>query len=284
MDQQIINLYDEYIHSASISRGDFLKKLAMLTGSVAIAQTVLSQIENNYTVAGNTPDDDLFTEKVSFAGVPGNMSAYIARPKEEKKYGAVIVIHENRGLNAHIEDVARRAAKAGYLAIAPNALSALGDLPANEDEARTKFAELKAENNLQNFINAYNYLATRKDYNGKAGCVGFCWGGAMANSLAVNLPDLKAAVAFYGRQPAADDVSKIKAAVQLHYAGLDTRVNEGIPAYEEALKKNNVKYELYMYEGVNHAFHNDTSPARYNEAAAKLAWQRSIEFFGKNVK
>jgi carboxymethylenebutenolidase len=284
MDQRIINLYDEYIHTASISRGDFLKKLAMLTGSVAIAQTVLSQIENNYTIAANTPDDDLFTEKVSFAGVPGNMSAYIARPKEEKKYAAVIVIHENRGLNAHIEDVARRAAKAGYLAIAPNALSALGDLPPTEEEARTKFAELKAENNLQNFINAYNYLATRKDYNGKAGCVGFCWGGAMANNLAVNLPDLKAAVAFYGRQPAADDVSKIKAAVQLHYAGLDTRVNEGIPAYEEALKKNNISYELHMYEGVNHAFHNDTNPARYNEIAAKLAWQRSIEFFGKYVK
>ena len=137
---------------------------------------------------------------------------------------------------------------------------------------------------MQNFINAYNYLATRKDYNGKAGCVGFCWGGGMANSLAVNLPDLKAAVAFYGRQPAAEEVSKIKAAVQLHYGSLDTRVNEGIPAYEEALKKNKITYELYMYEGVNHAFHNDTSPGRYNEAAAKLAWQRSIEFFGKYVK
>jgi carboxymethylenebutenolidase len=284
MDQRIINLYDEYIHSPSISRGDFLKKLVMLTGSVAIAQTVLSQIENNYTVAANTPDDDLFTEKVSFPGVPGNMSAYIARPKDEKKYAAVIVIHENRGLNAHIEDVARRAAKAGYLAIAPNALSALGDLPATEEEARTKFSELKAENNLQNFINAYNYLATRKDYNGKAGCVGFCWGGAMANSLAVNLPDLKAAVAFYGRQPAAEEVSKIKAAVQLHYGSLDTRVNEGMAAYEEALKKNKITYEQHIYEGVNHAFHNDTSPGRYNEAAAKLAWQRSIEFFGKYVK
>jgi len=195
------------------------------------------------------------------------------------------VIHENRGLNAHIEDVARRAAKAGYLAIAPNALSALGGtLPANEDEARTKFQELKAENNLQNFINAFNYLPARKDYNGKAGCVGFCWGGGMSNSLAVNLPDLKAAVAFYGRQPKAEDVSKIKAAVQLHYASLDTGVNAGIPAYEEALKKNNITYELYMYEGVNHAFHNDTSPARYNEAAAKLAWQRSMEFFGKYLK
>lgn len=285
MDQRIINLYDEYIHTPTISRADFLKGLSLITGSIALSQTLLSQIENNYTTAANTSDDDLFTEKVSFAGVPNEMSAYIARPKEQKKYAAVIVIHENRGLNAHIEDVARRAAKAGYLAIAPNALSALGGtLPANEDEARTKFQELKPENNLQNFINAFNYLPTRKDYNGKAGCVGFCWGGGMANKLAVNLPDLKAAVAFYGQQPNAEDVSKIKAAVQLHYASLDTRINEGIPAYEEALKKNNIIYELYMYEGVNHAFHNDTSPARYNEAAAKLAWQRSMEFFGKYLK
>ena len=285
MDQRIINLYDEYIHTPTISRADFLKRLSLITGSIALSQTLLSQIENNYTTAANTSDDDLFTEKVSFAGVPNEMSAYIVRPKEQKKYAAVIVIHENRGLNAHIEDVARRAAKAGYLAIAPNALSALGGtLPANEDEARTKFQELKPENNLQNFINAFNYLPTRKDYNGKAGCVGFCWGGGMANKLAVNLPDLKAAVAFYGQQPNAEDVSKIKAAVQLHYASLDTRINEGIPAYEEALKKNNITYELYMYEGVNHAFHNDTSPARYNEAAAKLAWQRSMEFFGKYLK
>jgi carboxymethylenebutenolidase len=285
MDQKIINLYDEYIHTPGISRADFLKRLTLLTGSIALSASVLAQIENNYTTANNTPDDDLFTERVTFPGVPNTMSAYVARPKEDKKYAAVIVIHENRGLNAHIEDVARRAAKAGYLAIAPNALSALGGtLPANEDEARTKFQELKAENNLQNFINAFNYLPSRKDYNGKAGCVGFCWGGGMANSLAVNLPDLKAAVAFYGRQPKAEDVSKIKAAVQLHYAGLDTGVNAGIPAYEEALKKNNITYELYMYENVNHAFHNDTSPARYNEAAAKLAWQRSMEFFGKYLK
>jgi carboxymethylenebutenolidase len=284
MDQRIINLYDEYIHSPVVSRADFLKKLTLITGSIALSQSVLSQIENDYKSAGNTSEEDLFTERVSFDGVPGAMSAYVARPKEEKKYAAVIVIHENRGLNAHIEDVARRAAKAGYLAIAPNALSALGALPATEDEARTKFQELKAENNLQNFINAYNYLATRKDYNGKAGCVGFCWGGAMSNSLAVNLPGLKAAVAFYGRQPAAEDVVKIKAAIQLHYASLDERINAGIAAYEEALKKNNITYENYMYEGVNHAFHNDTSGARYNEAAAKLAWQRTIDFFAKHLK
>lgn len=283
MDQKIIDLYDEYTH-APLTRGEFINRLVLLTGSLTAAMSVLPMIEVNAAGMKITPDDDLFTERISYPGVPGAMSAYIARPKEDRKYPAIIVIHENRGLNAHIEDVARRAAKEGFLAIAPNALSALGVTPGNEDEARQKFQELKAENNLQNFINAYDYLGSRKDYNGTAGCVGFCWGGAMANNLAVKRPGLKAAVAFYGRQPAAEDVPNIKAALQLHYAGLDERVNAGISAYEEALKKNNVRYELYMYEGVNHAFHNDTAPNRYNEAAAKLAWQRTIEFFRKNVK
>ncbi|MBD0374344.1 MAG: dienelactone hydrolase family protein, partial [Flavisolibacter sp.] len=175
-------------------------------------------------------------------------------------------------------------ANAGYLAIAPNALSALGKTPANEDEARQLFQELKPENSLKNFMNAFPYLHSRKDFNGKTGCVGFCWGGGMANDLAVNVPTLKAAVAFYGRQPAAENASKIKAAVQLHYAGMDERINAGIPAYEEALKKNKITYELYMYEGAQHAFHNDTSAARYNEAAAKLAWQRTLAFFNKYLR
>ena len=280
MKQEIINLYDEYTHKP-LSRNEFIKKLVALTGSMAAAMAVLPQIEVNYAHAAVTPSEDLFTETVSYPGMPGNMLAYVARPKELKKYAAVIVIHENRGLNAHIEDVTRRAARAGYLAIAPNALSALGVHPANEDEDRAKFQELKAENNLQNLNNVFVHLKTRNDFNGYAGCVGFYWGGAMANNMAVNVPALKAAVAFYGRQPAAEDVSKIKAALQLHYAGLDERVNAGIPAYEEALKKNNITYEIYQYEGVNHAFHNDTAPARYNEAAAKLAWQRTMDFFGK---
>lgn len=282
MKQEIINLYDEYTHKP-LSRGEFLKRLAILTGSTAAAMAILPMIEVNYAHAAVTKADDLFTETITYPGVPNNMSAYVARPKADKKYAAVIIIHENRGLNAHIEDVARRAANAGYLAIAPNALSALGALPATEDEARAKFGELKAENNLQNFKNVFDYLNTRKDFNGKAGCVGFCWGGAMSNNLAVNVPSLKAAVAFYGRQPAAEDVSKIKAAVQLHYGGLDERVNAGIPVFEEALKKNNITYELYNYEGVNHAFHNDTAPTRYNEAAAKLAWKRTLEFFAKHL-
>ena len=283
MNQQIINLYDEYTHKP-LSRQEFLKRLAILAGGTAAALTLLPMLESNYAKAAVTSQDDLFTEYVKYSGVPGEMTAYIARPKKVGKYAAVVVIHENRGLTPHIEDVARRAAKAGYLAIAPNALSALGKTPANEDESRQFFTELKAENNLQNFKNAFPYLATRKDYNGKVGCVGFCWGGAMANSLAVNVPELKAAVAFYGRQPAIEDVHKIKAAVQLHYAGLDERTNAGATAYEEALKKAAIPYEQYMYEGAQHAFHNDTSAARYNEAAAKLAWQRTLDFFGRYLK
>lgn len=282
MKQEIINLYDEYTHKP-LKRSEFLRRLVLLTGSTMAAMAVLPLIEVNQAHAAVTPKEDLFTESISYPGIPQSMQAYVARPKKEKKYPAVIIIHENRGLNAHIEDVARRAANEGFLAIAPNALSALGALPATEDEARAKFQELKAENNLQNFKNVFDYLATRADFNGKVGCVGFCWGGAMANDLAVNIPSLKAAVAFYGRQPAAEKVSSIKAALQLHYASLDERVNAGIPAYEAALKQNNIAYELFMYEGVNHAFHNDTAGARYNEAAAKLAWKRSMEFFKKHL-
>ena len=282
MDQQVINLYDEYTHKP-LTRTQFLKRLVLLTGSTAAAMALLPMLESNYAKAAVTTSDDLFTETVEYPGIPNAVSAYIARPKEVKKYPAIIVIHENRGLTPHIEDVARRVARAGYLAIAPNALSALGKTPANEDEARQWFSELKPENNLDNFINATYYLSGRKDFGGNVGCVGFCWGGAMANNLAVNVASLKAAVAFYGRQPAIEDVPKIKAAVQLHYAGLDERVNAGIPAYEAALKALSIKHEIYIYPDVQHAFHNDTSAARYNEDAAKLAWGRTISFFQKHL-
>lgn len=280
MNQEIINLYDEYTHKP-LSRNEFLKRLTLLTGSVTAAMAVLPLIEVNAAGANQTPTDGLMTEYITYAGVQGEMKAYVARPEKKGKYAAVVIIHENRGLNTHIEDVARRAAKAGFLAIAPNALAPLGGTPANEDEARQKFQQLKAEDSLQNFIRVFDYLNTRKDVTGKYGCVGFCWGGAMANSLAVEVPSLKAAVAFYGRQPDTAKVPNIKAAVQLHYAGLDERVNAGAAAYETALKANNINYELYMYDGVNHAFHNDTAPTRYNQAAAKLAWQRSMDFFKK---
>jgi carboxymethylenebutenolidase len=283
MDQRIINLYDEYTHKP-LSRAEFLRRLAVVAGGTAAAMALLPLLEVNYANAAVTSQEDLFTERISYPGINGDMQAYVARPKDEKPYAAVVVIHENRGLNAHIEDVTRRAAKAGYLAIAPNALSSLGGTPANEDEARAKFQQLKAEDNLGNFIKVFDYMPLRKDCNGKFGCVGFCWGGGMANSLAVNVASLKASVAFYGRQPATEDVPKIKAALQLHYGGLDEGVNKGIPAFEEALKNNHITYELYTYEGAQHAFHNDTAPTRYNEAAAKLAWQRTIDFFGKYLK
>jgi carboxymethylenebutenolidase len=282
MDQQIINLYDEYTHKP-LPRSEFMKRLAILTGSTAAAVALLPFLEGNYAKAAVTPDEDLFTEYITYPAVTGEMKAYVARPKKEAKYGTVVVIHENRGLNAHIEDVARRAATAGFLAIAPNALAPLGGTPANEDEARTLFTKLNQGETQTNFINIFNYLKTRKDSNGKFGCVGFCWGGGMSNTLAVNVPELKAAVAFYGRQATTADVPKIKAAVQLHYAALDERINAGIAAYEQALKDNKITYELYMYPDVNHAFHNDTAPTRYNEAAAKLAWQRSIDFFKKHL-
>ena len=283
MDQRIINLYDEYTHKP-LSRSTFIKRLIQLTGSSLAAFSVLPMLESDYINSVLVKSDDLFTEYITYAGASGEMKAYVARPKEDKPYPTVVVIHENRGLNAHIEDVTRRAAQAGFLAIAPNALAPLGGTPENEDEARTKFTQLKAEDNLANFIKLFDYLPTRKDSNGKYGCVGFCWGGAMSNNLAVNVPNLKAAVAFYGRQATAEDVPRIKAALQLHYGSLDERVNAGIPAFEEALKKNEKPYELYIYEGVNHAFHNNTSAARYNEAAAKLAWERTIAFFDKHLK
>lgn len=284
VDQHIINLYDEYTHKP-LSRTVFLKRLALLTGSTAAALAILPQLEGNYAVAQTVElDEDIATEQVTYTVAAGTMKGYLARPRKKGKYPGVIIIHENRGLNAHIEDVARRAAKAGYVAIAVDGLSLLGGTPANEDEARGLFAKLDAKQNVLNFAGAVPYLQSRKDCTGKIGCVGFCWGGAMANSLAVSVPALKAAVAFYGRQPELSEVPNIQAAVQLHYAGLDERINAGAKTYEDALKANNKVYEQYMYEGVNHAFHNDSSAARYNEAAAKLAWSRTLAFWEKHLK
>ncbi len=282
LDQKIINLYDEYTHKP-LTRKDFMVRLVQLAGSTTAALSMLAMLESGCSTAAKTPTDELMTENVTYPGAKGDMMAYVARPKANKKYAAVVVIHENRGLNAHIEDVTRRVARAGYLAIAPNALSPLGGTPANEDEARKLFTQLNAEDSLQNFIKAFDYLGNRKDCNDHFGCVGFCWGGAMSNKLAVNVPSLKAAVVFYGTQPAVEDVPKIKAAIQIHYASLDERVNARMTEYENALKAANIEYEQYLYEGINHAFHNDTSTARYNEAAAKLAWQRTIAFFDKKL-
>jgi carboxymethylenebutenolidase len=283
MDQRIIQLYDEYTHRP-LSREKFLKSLISLTGSVAAANTILPLLEGNYKAAETIAENELYTERVEYPSPFGTMKAYLAKPKKGPKFPAVIVIHENRGLNAHIEDVARRAAAAGYLALAPDGLSTLGGTPADEDEARQLFSKLNAEENTARFGAAVNYLNKRDDCTGKVGTVGFCWGGAMANQLAVTVPELNAAVAFYGRQPAAVQVSAIKAAVQLHYAELDERVNAGIADYETALKANHIRYELYLYKGTQHAFHNDTSSARYNKEAATLAWSRTLAFFEKYLR
>ncbi len=284
MDQRIINLFDEYTHNRSVgpalNREDFLKRLAQLVGGTAAAMAVLPLLEVNYAQAATVPDQDdsLVTERIEYPGDNMTMKGYLARPKAAGKYPAVVIIHENRGLNPHIEDVARRAALAGFVALAPDALSAAGGTPTDETQMRELFGKLDATQTRNNFVKSIDYLKNRPESTGKVGCVGFCWGGAMANQLAVNSPDMKAAVAFYGRQPDAADVSKIKGAVQLHYGGMDERVNAGIPAYEEALKKANIPYELYVYEGAQHAFHNDTAPTRYSETAAKLAWQRTVAF------
>jgi carboxymethylenebutenolidase len=282
LDQSIINLYDEYTHKP-LSRLEFIQRLALLAGGMSAAMSILPLLESAYSHPLSDESVDLFTERVNYPGVNGEMRAYVARPKEDKPYPTIIVIHENRGLTLHIEDVARRVALAGFLAIAPNALAPIGEVK-DEDEARTKFAELKAEDNEQNFIRVFDYLKTRKDSNGNYGCVGFCWGGAMSNFLIANVPQLKAAVAFYGRQGKIEQVPQIKGALQLHYAENDERINAGMAAYEDALKANNIVYEQYIYPGVQHAFHNDTSAARYNAEAAQLAWSRTIAFFNKYVK
>lgn len=286
MDQRIINLYDEYTHKP-LTREEFIKRLVTLTGSTAAAMAVLPFIEVNYTYAQiiAPTDERLTTEYIKYPGDGAEIRAYVAKPKKKKgKLGAVVIIHENRGLNPHIEDVTRRMALEGFLAIAPDALSPLGGTPEDADKARGMFQQLDTEKNLNNFVKAFDYLRTRKDSNEKFGALGFCWGGGMANQLAVRVPELRAAIPFYGRQADVADVPKIQAALQLHYAGQDERINAAIAAYEEALKKNGKKYELFVYEGAQHAFNNDTAPSRYNEAAAKLAWQRSVDFLRQNLK
>ncbi len=286
MEQKYIKLYDEYTHSSDMNRRDFLDRLVKLTGSSALALAILPSLENNQVKAQTVAADDkkLETKYIEYAGESGKMRGYLATPKKLKKNTpAVVIIHENRGLNAHIEDVARRAALAGFIALAPDALSPVGNTPADMDKARELIGKLDREKTVKDFVAAVSYVKNYKNSNGNVGCVGFCWGGAMANQLAVNSPDMKAAVAFYGSQAKLEDVPKIKGAVQLHYAEIDERINAGINDYEAALKKNNIKFESYMYKGVNHAFHNDTNEARYNAEAAKLAWQRTIKFLSGNL-
>ncbi len=212
------------------------------------------------------------------------MKGLLSNPIDAKgKLGGIIVVHENRGLNPYIEDVGRRAALAGFISLAPDALTPLGGYPGNDDEGRTMQAKRNPKEMEEDFIAAYEYLKNHKDCNGKVGVVGFCYGGGIANTLAVRLPDLAAAVPFYGSQPQAADVPKIKAPIMIHNASLDTRIMGGAPAYEAALKENGKKYQAFVYEGANHGFHNDTTP-RYDKTAAELAWKRTVDFFKENLK
>ena len=229
-------------------------------------------------------DPRLHTEYVEYPGETGEVRAHLARPKGDEKLPGVIVIHENRGLNPHTEDVARRVALEGFLAIAPDALSPLGGTPEDVDEARSLMGKLDSEATVKNYVAAVKYLRTHPQSTGKVGVMGFCWGGGIANQVAVNSPDLDAAVPFYGRQPASEDVSKIKASLLLHYAGLDERINAGIAAFEAALKEASVDYRMYMYEGAKHAFFNDTNADRYHKEAAQLAWERTIAFLKEKLK
>lgn len=286
MDQRIINLFDEYTH-APLSRKEFLDRLAKLAGGTVLAVAALAVLEPGYAAAATVaPEaDNLEVEEVTWMGDGAAMRGYLVHPKGRKKQkrGAVVVIHENRGLTPHIKDVTRRVAQAGYLALGVDALSPLGGTPTDEDKGRELIGQLDPAKNLNNYLKALDYLRARPDCNGHTGAVGFCWGGGLVNQLAVHDPQLNAAVAYYGQQPKPEDVPQIKAAVLLHYGGLDQRINAGIPAYEAALKAAGSKYELYVYEGANHAFNNDTSPARYNAEVAKLAWERTLRLFKEKL-
>ena len=286
MDQRYIDLYDQYTHSG-MGRREFLKRLAKLAGGVAATASLLPVLENNYAVAATiAPDDErLETGYLQYPGPRGPVRAYYARLRDSRglfrrkqRRAAVIVIHENRGLNAHIEDVTRRAALEGFLALAPDALWAAGGTPADADRARELIGKLVRAETLADYHAAADYLRSRPDCTGKVGAVGFCWGGGMVGQLAVDDPALSAGVVFYGMPPAAADVPRIKAPLLLHYAGLDERINAAVPEFEAALTAAGVPHELHRYEGKQHAFHNDTGGARYDAEAAALAWQRPAAF------
>ncbi len=285
--QELLDLYDEYVHG-QVGRRGFLDRASRFAVGGVTAAGLLAALSPKYALAQQVPKDDtritVSYENYESPKGAGKMRGYLARPaKAEGKLPGVVVIHENRGLNPYIEDVTRRLAVAGFVAFAPDALTPLGGYPGSDDEGRALQAQRKGPEMTEDFVAAAQWLHGHALCNGKVGAVGFCFGGGMANTLAVRLPDIiRAAVPFYGGQPDAADVPKIKAALLLQYAEKDDRVNAGWPAYEEALKKAGVKYEAHIYPGVNHGFHNDTTP-RYDEAAAKLAWQRTLDFFNKEL-
>ena len=283
--QAMIDAYDEYTH-LTLDRRGFMEKLTKLTGSAAAAAAVAPLIAANGAQAAIVAADDpgLVTEEASFEGAMDAINAYLAKPADATgKLPAVIVIHENRGLNDHIRDVARRVALEGFLALAPDFLSEVGGTPGDEDKAREMIGNLEGGQTTDNAVAAVAYLKSRDDTNGKVGAVGFCWGGGVVNQLAVASPDLAAAVPYYGRQPDAAQVPRIHAALMLQYAGLDERINAGIDEYREALDAAGKEYTVHIYEGANHAFNNDTSAARYDKEAAELAWNRTIAFLKEKL-
>jgi carboxymethylenebutenolidase len=286
-DQEVLNLFDQYVHGQLDRRG-FLDRASKFAIGGLTAGMLLDALTPNFAAAQQVPRDDkrLKTESIEYPSPQGSgkMRGYLARPAGASgKLPGVLVVHENRGLNPHIEDIARRLALDNFMAFAPDALTPLGGYPGDEDKARGLFGTLDAAKTREDFVTAANYLKSRPDCTGKIGAVGFCWGGGIVNMLATRLPDLGAAVPFYGNQPPAEDVAKIKAPLLIQYAETDDRINAGWPAFETALKAADVKYTMYKYPGTQHGFNNDTTP-RYDETAAKLAWQRTIEFFNKNLR
>src|SRR6478736_4001159 len=285
--QEVFDLYDDYAHNR-IDRRDFVQKLSLYAVGSLTVPALMSYLMPDYKVNIQVKADDprLKSEYIHYPSPNGGgtIKALLSKPADATTtLGGIIVVHENRGLNPHIEDVARRAALAGFISLAPDALTPLGGYPGNDDAGRELQSKRDRNEMLEDFIAGYDYLKSNKDCNGKVGVVGFCFGGWIANMMAVRIPELGAAVPFYGGQPAAEDVPKIKAPLLLHYGELDTRVNEGWPAYEAALKENKKEYTAYIYANANHGFHNDTTP-RYDKAAAELAWTRTIDFFNAKLK
>ena len=282
MDQPIKDCYCDQANRKT-NRREFIRKTVLLSGGSIIAFSLLplSGLEAQIT---NSDDSRLYTETIKYTGQTGPITAYLAKPKGEGKYPAVIVIHENKGLQPHIKDVARRIALEGFVALAPDGLSAQGGTPEKPEDATPMFQTMDYEATKKDFTAAVAYLKTNPLTTGKVGCTGFCWGGGMTNQVAVNSPDLLAAVPYYGAQPKEEDVPRIKASLLLHYAGNDQRINQGIPVFEAALKKAKIDYQLFMYAGAEHAFNNDTNPERYNKEAADLAWKRTIDFFKEKLR
>lgn len=286
LNPEVYKLFDQYVHS-QISRREFMDKVSVFAVGGLTVPAIVDYLFPKYEKQQVPADDPrLDTSTVSYESPDGGgpISGLLAKPKDSNSpLPGIIIVHENRGLNPHIEDVCRRAALAGFIALAPDALTPLGGYPGTDDEGRELQRKRDRNEMLEDFIAGFEYLKGHEGCTGKVGVVGFCFGGWISNMMAVRLPDLGAAVPFYGGQPAEEDVPKIQAPLMLHYGELDERVNAGWPAYEEALKKHNKKYEAYVYAGSKHGFHNDTTP-RYDESAAKLAWDRTVDFFKENLQ